>query len=225
MFKTNPDDAISMEGNCDGHHKNWRCISHKADMLWFYATEQLVAEHFLANPSFQMILTSSIEPLDRTLSGKNKGRSIKKIQTVWPRVNDSPFKPDCELGIVTRITRFNSGSGQARRYLVESSEGILLDGPLDGAWGRCKQKVLMDVRAAAPSATPSADESRYKQEVQRKVLIQMVDLFKGDVWAGRDWLERKNPELGDKAPKDLATEEDYLLLADLISRLDHNVFT
>lgn len=132
--------------------------------------------------------------------------------------------PDSQLGLVTRITRFNSRLGETPRYFVESTEGIVLEGPLDGAWGRCKQKVLMDVFDSGSNAIAATDEDRTTREVQRKVIIQTVDLFQEDIGAACEWWARKNPQLGNKAPKDLITEEEYLLLADLVGRIEHNMF-
>ncbi|MFD1679700.1 hypothetical protein [Pseudomonas rhodesiae] len=222
MFQTNSDDALSVAGCHDGNKKNWHCVSHPIGMPWFYVREHLPADNFLGSPTSKMIMTSSIGGLDRTLSGKNKGRRIEKIQLITACIDDSPLKPDSQLGVVTRITRFNSGRGEAPRYLVESTEGIVLDGPLDGAWGRCKQKVLMDVFNSGSHATASTDEDRTTREVQKNVIIQTVDLFQDNVGKACEWWARKNPQLGNKAPKDLITEEEYLLLADLVGRIERN---
>lgn len=216
MFQTDYDDAMTGAERYEDRKKNWHCVSHPIGMPWFYVREHLQAEHFLANSTSQMIMTSSIAGLDRTLSGKNKGRRIEKIQLITACINESPLKPDSQLGIVTRITRFNSGRKEKPRYLVESTEGIVLDGPFDGAWGRCKQKVLMDVFNSGCDATAPTDEGRNTREVQRKVIIKTVDFFQDNVAEASEWWARTNPLLGNKAPKDLTTEEEYLLLADLV---------
>lgn len=86
MFQTNSDDAMSIAGCYDDRKKNWHTISHPIGMPWFYVRERFPAEHFLSSTS-QMIMTSSIGDLDRTLSGKNKGRTIEKVQLITACIN------------------------------------------------------------------------------------------------------------------------------------------
>lgn len=229
MFLTNSEEADGMNGGDDGGQKSRHRISHPTDMVWFYAREQTAPRHFLANPTSQMIMSSSIQELDPTLSGKNKGRSIKKIQLITNAASESPFTPDTQVGLVTRITRFSDGSRDGVRYLVESTDGIVLEGPFDGAWSRCKQEVLMDVHAPMQAAqsddgAPAVDVNRVRRGVQRKVVIQAIDLFQDDAETVHQWLTRESPDLGGKAPKDLTTEEDYLLLIAFIDRIKHQAF-
>ncbi|NLT88721.1 MAG: hypothetical protein GXW93_12710 [Pseudomonas lactis] len=224
MFQTNPEQAINIALPRNEDQFVWSCMSHQLGMPWFYAREYLAAPNSLANPSSQMIMTSSIEDLDATLSGKIKGRSIKKIQLITNSFSESPRMPDIQLGLVTRIIRFSNCWNEASKYFIESTEGIVLEGPLDGSWGSCEQNVLMDVLDSVSDLGLAPDERWSVRQVQMKVVIQAIDLFKEDVRACSEWWGCKDPRLDGKAPKDLTTGGDYELLANLIREYHHGVF-
>jgi len=223
LFTTDPVGLNDGDTNIDGGPEEWNFVSHDLRAFWFYAQEFYRNGRFFEPRTERMLMTASPGRLDAILCNKHKSLSLGKINLVVHSASDSALVPDWKIGVVTCIRKFRPEVGESLRYLIESTFGYLFQGELDGRWSTYSEEVLFDAYAPSADGDSEREDGLEAIGVQRKVILHALDLFPGDASEAYSWMHEDMVQLEGKAPSELVSDDEYLLLLDTIGRLEHNV--
>ena len=222
MFLTHPElERKSILAAFERGHRSWRMVMQPAPKPWFYISQHSVSDD-VDDIDTQMILIDDVYEFQRFVSAKWGGVNLGDVYLVCPVWDDAGNpRPSWDMRLLLEVRSHDPGDGGPSRTVFFTDDMTYFSDEPDGVWERSEMTILY--RCADFEAQLERMEKRDVQVAVSNAArtIQLAcELFRGDIRAAAKWLHTPLPELGNRAPCEMVSDEDQALLTDVVSRLE-----
>lgn len=222
MFQTSLDAALDDASDCQSAPLKWKYVSSTAGGTWFLATEHCAALELFEELTERELIFDSLPVLGEKLAQRAGQGAIQKIHVLASSEVFSQMEGDRRIGVVKRLTRFDTEGKDTHKYLAETTLGIFLHDSADGCWSTAERQVLFDIKGRLSDRELSESTIAFAdRDLHQKVLLKVLDIFPDDFQGAIQWWRKKQVQLDGKSPSEVANEEEYEMFNALISEFEH----
>lgn len=222
MFLTHPhhENIAPMAIPPSGSQK-WAMVTRTSLSEWLYFTYSVGQDEPTISET-RMVFIDDVNEFQKFINRRWSNTSLGDVYLVSPTKDSLTgriFAWRCDL--LLEIKRFAAGHGSRSRYSYQTDFGMRFSEPPDGKWeGGEGELVYKHPELVNKDLLIRERNAEFDIHWAQQAINWACGLFRGDVRAAAQWLHTPLPELGDRAPCDMATDHDHLLLADVVSRLE-----
>ena len=225
MFYTHPALERSSLGAAPGSATQaWRIVTRISMAEWFYITHLQVSES-ASCPEPRMVQIDDGNEFQRFVNTAWSNTSISEIYLMSPaKTSDGRRVLTWRCELLLEMKRFSPGDDGRARYSYLTEFGSRFSASPDGGWAaNGGELVYQHPDIYRKSQLIHERQAERNVRYAKQAIIWACELFSGDLRAAAQWLHNPLPELGNRAPCDMATADDERLLESVVSRLEQSM--